>query len=139
MPKHFKIKVLFLIVIILLLASPLIAYTQRVNMTYLYAGNTSLYGNYMDRSKESVNIVCPDYLEIFDTGDLKLLTKIDTVFVDAMHERGVKVIPFLSNHWNRELGRKALQNKVSLVAQIVSAVSQYGFDGINIDIEDLRR
>ncbi|MGI6124786.1 MAG: glycosyl hydrolase family 18 protein [Acetivibrionales bacterium] len=32
---------------------------------------------------------------------------------------------------------RAINNKTSLVAQIVSAVSQYGFDGINIDIENL--
>lgn len=68
---------------------------------------------------------------------MKLLPKTDDKFVDAMHQRGVKVVPFLSNHWNRELGRKAIYNKVSLVAQIVSAVSQYGFDGVNIDIENL--
>ncbi len=138
MSRRLKTKQLFIIVIIIItLASSFNAYAQRINMIYLYAGNTSLYSNNVDRSNEAINIVCPDYLEIFDTGDLKLLAKIDIDFVDAMHERGVKVIPFLSNHWNRDLGRKALQNKISLVDQIVSAVSQYGFDGINIDIENL--
>jgi len=137
MVRHIKAKLLLIIILIITLVSPISAFAKRVNMTYLYAGNTSLYINYVDRSKENINIVCPDYFEIFENGDLKLLPKIDRDFVDAMHERGVKVVPFLSNHWDRSLGRKALQNQVSLVSQLVSAVSQYGFDGVNIDIENL--
>ncbi|NLU52104.1 MAG: glycoside hydrolase [Clostridiaceae bacterium] len=113
------------------------ALESRMNLTYLYAGTTSMYINYVDRAKESITVVCPDYFEIYPNGDLKLLSKIDTKLVDAMHARGIKVTPFLSNHWDRTLGRAALSNRVSLVNQIVSAVSQYGFDGVNIDIENL--
>jgi len=113
------------------------ALEPRMNLTYLYAGTTSMYINYVDRAKESITVVCPDYFEIYPTGDLKLLSKIDTKLVDAMHARGIKVTPFLSNHWDRTLGRAALSNRVSLVNQIVSAVNQYGFDGVNIDIENL--
>ena len=106
-------------------------------MTYLYAGTTSLYTNNVDHADGAIHVVCPDYFEIYSTGDLKLMPKIDKAFVDAMHERNIKVTPFLTNHWDRALGRAALQNSMALVSQIVSAVSQYGFDGVDIDIENL--
>jgi hypothetical protein len=87
MARRIKTKQLFLVVIIIItLASSSSSYAQKINMTYLYAGNTSLYSNNVDRSNENISIVCPDYFEIFDNGDLKLLTKIDKAFVDAMHE-----------------------------------------------------
>jgi len=124
-------------IIAAIMASPFYACAQRINLTYLYGGTSSLYINYVDRSNGSIDVVCPDYFEIYDNGDLKILPKIDEDFVDAMHERDVKVVPFLINHWDRELGRKAIYNRVSLVNQIVSAVNQYGFDGVNIDIENL--
>ena len=132
-----KKRLLLIIIIATTMVSSLSASAQRINMTYLYAGNTSLYTNSVDRAGGAINVVCPDYLELYSTGDLKLLPKIDTAFVDNMHERNIKVTPFLSNHWDRALGRAALKNRTALVAQIVSAVNQYGFDGINIDIENL--
>lgn len=140
MKRQAKVKLLVLTTIFFLIISSSTSsgiYTKRINMTYLYAGTTSLYINNVDRSNENIDIVCPDYFEIYENGDLKLLPKIDTEFVDAMHIRGIKVVPFLSNHWDRALGRKAINNKISLAAQIVSAISQYGFDGVNIDIENL--
>lgn len=96
-----------------------------------------MYINNVDRTKSSLQVVCPDYFEIYSSGDLKLMPNIDRAFVDSMHERNVKVTPFLTNHWDRSLGQAALKNKVSFAAQLASAVSQYGFDGVNIDIENL--
>jgi len=141
MKSRIKLRLLLSIsIVVSVLSSPINAYAKRINLAYLYAGTTSMYINYVDRSNESIDVVCPDYFEIYDNGDLKLLPKIDEKFVKAMHERDVKVVPFLSNHWDRELGRKAIYNiykEDSIIEQIVSAVNQYGFDGVNIDIENL--
>jgi len=111
MKRQAKVKLLVLTTIFFLIISSSTSsgiYTKRINMTYLYAGTTSLYINNVDRSNENIDIVCPDYFEIYENGDLKLLPKIDTEFVDAMHIRGIIVVPFLSNHWDRALGRKAV-------------------------------
>lgn len=135
--KHFKTWVLLMDMFLMILILPTHAQPPKLSMTYLYAGTTSLYINNIDRSNRAFTVVCPDYFEIYSTGDLKLLPKIDGDFVDAMHDRGIKVTPFLSNHWNETLGRAALNNRNTLVTQIISAISQYGFDGVNIDIENL--
>ncbi|MCX7772267.1 MAG: glycosyl hydrolase family 18 protein, partial [Clostridia bacterium] len=137
--KKAYIRKTLLAAMIFLLASapPLRAQLQKINMTYLYAGNTSIYINNVDRADSEIQIVCPDYFELYSNGNLKILPKADTAFVDAMHNRNISVTPFLTNNWDRTLGRAALANRVSLAAQIVSAINQYGFDGINIDLENL--
>lgn len=54
-----------------------------------------------------------------------------------MHKKGIKVVPFLSNHWDRAKGIKALQNREQLSAQIATAVDYYNLDGVNVDIENV--
>jgi hypothetical protein len=54
-----------------------------------------------------------------------------------MHDRGIKVVPFLSNHWDHELGKLALANRQVLADEVADAVSMYGLDGVNIDIENM--
>jgi len=54
-----------------------------------------------------------------------------------MHARGIKVVPFISNHWDRPLGLKALENRVLLASQIAAAVTKYNLDGVDIDIENV--
>lgn len=54
-----------------------------------------------------------------------------------MQNRGIKVVPFLSNHWDREKGIKALANRHSLSDQIVSSIVMYNLDGVNVDIENV--
>lgn len=135
--SYIKKLIILIYILVFTFSSKSNASGQKMNLTYLYAGNSSLYTNYIDRSKGAINAVCPDYFEIYESGALKILPKTDQKFVETMHARGIKVIPFLSNHWDRALGRAALNNRVELVSQIVSAVSQYGFDGVNIDIENL--
>lgn len=126
--SYIKKLIILIYILVFTFSSKSNASGQKMNLTYLYAGNSSLYTNYIDRSKGAINAVCPDYFEIYESGALKILPKTDQKFVETMHARGIKVIPFLSNHWDRALGRAALNNRVELVSQIVSAVSQYGFD-----------
>lgn len=54
-----------------------------------------------------------------------------------MHNQNIKVVPFISNHWNRELGRIALLNREKLAQEVVEAVKKYNLDGVNIDIENV--
>ena len=54
-----------------------------------------------------------------------------------MHDKGIKVVPFLSNHWNRTAGINALKNIESLSTQIADYVEEYDLDGINVDIENV--
>lgn len=107
---------------------------NRFNMSYLY-GNYD-YVSLVKRTNGALSEVSPSYFDLYDDGSLKL-NKVDVNFVNEMHSSGVKVVPFLSNHWDRAKGRNALKNMDSLVNQIVDAISTYNLDGINVDIENL--
>ncbi|WP_409344478.1 glycosyl hydrolase family 18 protein [Paenibacillus sp. MBLB4367] len=121
----------------LLAAGTAYAEAGKLNMSYLYFGSTQSYVQYVDRSNGALQTVSPSFFDLTDDGRLQLSDKLDAGFVEQMHARGVKVVPFLSNHWNRAQGKSALQNRAALVDQIAEAVAKYGLDGINVDIENV--
>lgn len=110
---------------------------KRFNMSYLYFGQPQHYVEVVNSARNSVRTISPNYFELNEDGSLKITWKYNKQFVDEMHKRGIKVVPFLSNHWERELGRKALANRWSLSTQIANAVQNLNLDGVNVDIENL--
>lgn len=141
-----KLTVLFLTVLFILTAVPrleLLAYSlqepqaERFNMTYIYFGDSASYDSYVDSTKGSLDHISPSYFDINIDGTLKLTGAVDRSFINEMHERGIKVTPFLSNHWNNESGVNALNNAELLSAQIAYAISEYDLDGVNVDIENM--
>jgi len=105
--------------------------------SYLYAGSTSIYIHNVDRTGGNLNLVCPDYFEVGANGDLILTRPVDPVFVSAMRSRGVKVLPFVSNHWNRDRARRALAKYEAFADQIAAQVVSNNLDGVDIDIENI--
>lgn len=107
---------------------------QKYNMTYLYGS-----GNYISMLSETQNTideVSPSYFDIDDDVKLKI-NSIDEEFISEMHNQGKKVVPFISNHWDRENGRAALKNKNTITTELASAIIKYNLDGINVDIENV--
>nr|WP_090885539.1 glycosyl hydrolase family 18 protein [Evansella caseinilytica] len=113
------------------------ASSQKFNMTYVYFGNTDTFIRNVDHIGGSLHVAAPSYFDLHPDGSLKLTHQFDTRFIQEMHNRGVKVVPFISNHWDRMLGRAALQNREKLSTQIANAVQQYNLDGVNVDIENV--
>lgn len=113
------------------------AYVGRESLSYLYAGNTSIYTNNVKRTQGNLTAVCPDYFEVTTAGALKLTRSVDPVFVGAMHEAGIRVVPFVSNHWDKTAGRAALANREALSTALVSQVANNNLDGLDIDIENI--
>ncbi len=109
---------------------------DRFSMSYLYFGTTAKQIEYVTRTNGSLDVVSPSYFDINPDGSLKINT-ISKEFVDQMHAQGIKVVPFISNHWNRAAGVSALKNVDGLANQIANAVSTYNLDGVNIDLENL--
>ncbi|MHB1153863.1 MAG: S-layer homology domain-containing protein [Eubacteriales bacterium] len=107
------------------------------SVTYLFAGNTRTYINNVERTGSSLKTVCPDYFEINSDGTLKITDKADALFVQSMHARNIKVTPYLSNNWDRTLGRAAVANRVNFVTAIAAEVKAFECDGVNIDIQNL--
>jgi spore germination protein YaaH len=109
----------------------------RFNMSYLYFGSPNTYVSQVDATKGSLTDVTPNYFELDGNGNLALTSQYSDSFVDAMHQRQVKVVPFLSNHWDKQIGMAALANRENLAQQIADKIQEYQLDGINIDIEGL--
>ena len=107
------------------------AETDKFNMSYIYFGSTSKYTYYVNRTNGSLDVISPSYFDLNDNGTLKLTKAVSTDFINEMHKIGVKVVPFLSNHWDRNKGIKALENRVTLAQQIADAVKKYNLDGVN--------
>ncbi len=107
---------------------------EKISMVYLY-GNYD-YETLLKRNVEAVNTVSPSYFDLDNSGNL-VVGEVDENLVRFSHQNHVKVTPFLSNHWDREKGRMALQNRKTLVNEIVLAINQYHLDGICVDLENL--
>lgn len=110
---------------------------DRFNMSYLYFGNDSSYVHTVKQAKGSIHEISPNYFNLNPDGSLKGIGVDIKSFVSEMHAMDVRVVPFLSNHWNQYLGITALNNRVDLSDQIVEMIRKYDFDGINIDIENV--
>ncbi len=139
MGKYLREKMVIFILTTLLVSSfstiPLDVEAKKFNMSYLYFGQSSTYIKQVLKTNNSLDSVSPSYFNLQSDGILK--STVDANFVDQMHQMNIRVVPFLSNNWDREIGRKALSNRDSLVKEIVDEVNQYHLDGINIDIEHL--
>lgn len=106
----------------------------RFNMSYLYGSYD--YISLVERTNGALNEVSPSYFDLNEDGSLKL-NVVDTNLINTMHKKGMTVVPFLSNHWDKDKGRAALANKERLIAQIVDAVNKYNLDGAIVDLENL--
>jgi len=109
----------------------------KFNMSYIYFGNSDAYTSHVELTKNSLNEISPNYFNLKEDGTLELTPAVDTDFIKEMHAMGVKVVPFLSNHWDRDSGRQALINRETLSRQIAEAVREYNLDGVNVDIENM--
>lgn len=112
------------------------AATDRYTMGYLYGGTDIQQVEYVNQAKDALDTVSPSYFDIREDGSLKL-NYLSPYFIKSMHDKGIKVVPFLSNHWNRTAGIQALKNMESLTTQLADYIEEYDLDGINVDIENV--
>lgn len=120
-----------------MLPSTVFAKTSRLNMSFIYFGNSSYYSTQVEKTNNSLQVISPNYFNLDENGDLLVTDAIDAEFINEMHGRNVQVIPFLSNHWDRELGRLALEKREKLADEICKMIEKYNLDGVNIDLENL--
>jgi len=76
---------------------------RRFSMTYVYFGDPAAYYGLVDDAAGALDHIAPSYFDLNDDGTLKITQAIDRDFIDAMHERGISVTPFLSNHWDPDI------------------------------------
>lgn len=109
--------------------------SEKFSMTYLYGGGVS---QQIAKVKQAgtFDTVSPSYFDINSQGKLVVNT-VSTELVNEMHAMGIKVVPMLSNHWDRNGGKLALANPEALAAEIAENVKKYNLDGVNVDIENV--
>ena len=109
--------------------------SEKFSMTYLYGGSVS---QQIAKVKQAgtFDTVSPSYFDINSQGKLVVNT-VSTELVNEMHAMGIKVVPMLSNHWDRNGGKLALANPEALAAEIAENVRKYNLDGVNVDIENV--
>lgn len=136
--KSVKIFVSGVLVTTLAFSSLLSAFaaTDRYTMGYLYGGTDIQQIEYVNQTNDALDTVSPSYFDIREDGSLKL-NYLSPFFIKSMHEKGIKVVPFLSNHWNRTAGINALKDVESLSSQLADYIAEYDLDGINVDIENV--
>jgi spore germination protein YaaH len=108
---------------------------EKTSFMYLYGEQTQTYIEQINRTNGSINIASPNYFELDNNGNL--VTKFNKTLTDFLHQKNIKVVPFLSNHWNRTSAQLALQNPQKLANDLSSAVINNNLDGVNIDLENL--
>jgi spore germination protein YaaH/cell wall-associated NlpC family hydrolase len=105
------------------------------NVIYLYGGTSETYKKQLSITNNQVGTVSPNYFNLDAKGNL--VAQVDKSFVDYAHQNSYKITPFISNHWDYELGALAMENRVALSQQIAQSIIQNNLDGINVDIENL--
>jgi spore germination protein YaaH len=113
------------------------AKTNSYNMSYIFYGDTPALIQNVDATKGALQAISPGYFELAADGSLQISQSLDPVFIEDMHNRNIRVIPYLGNSFNQALAEKALQNGDALASQIVDAIKKYKLDGIDIDIENI--
>ncbi|AGK53922.1 LysM peptidoglycan-binding domain-containing protein [Bacillus sp. 1NLA3E] len=119
------------------ISSPNITEQQFFNMGYLYFGGSQTYLVSVRQTEKTINVVSPSYFDLNSNGTLKLTSQFDRQFIVSMQSSGIRVVPFLSNHWDRAMGEMALKNREQLSTQIADMVRLYNLDGVNVDIENV--
>jgi spore germination protein YaaH/putative cell wall-binding protein len=107
------------------------------NMSYLFFNSLSSYVTQVDQTKGSLRMVSPNYFDVTSDGKLDITWKLQTSFISEMHRRGIKVVPFLANHWDITAGINGLKNRDQLARDVAAAIEQYNLDGVDVDIEGL--
>ncbi len=112
------------------------AASDRYIMGYLYSGTDHQQIEYVNQTGQTLDTVSPSYFNIQEDGSLTL-NYVSTYLIDSMHAKGIKVVPFLSNHWDRTAGINALKDVETLSTQIADDIEEYNLDGVNVDIENV--
>lgn len=107
------------------------------NMTYSYFETGSGLIQTLERTGDVLDVVSPGYFDLTQDGNLKLTSHFDPYSIKEMQKKGFKVVPFLANHWDRDVGRAALKNKDLLIKELVTIINEYNLDGVNVDIENI--
>lgn len=115
---------------------------RKLNLTWEYAANYT--PNRLDQEKiEGLDIISPTWLYVKNTsGDVKSAT-ISKEYITWAKSKGYKLWPILKND---DIGLEKtsilitdMKARENLINNVVKIALDYGFDGINIDFENMKK
>ncbi|MDR0325606.1 MAG: S-layer homology domain-containing protein [Oscillospiraceae bacterium] len=109
------------------------------SLTYLYGGTSPIYTNNINRTRGNLSTVVADYFHIDANGNAALSKTPDKLFIQTLQRQGIRVLAFISNHWDREIARKAMAKREAFASVLAYWVEYYGLDGLDVDIENLNQ
>ena len=119
--------------IVLTCTSSYVQAAERISLGYIYSASKS-HTEIVEATNGGINVVSPTCFDLTIDGHLEINPIMDEFFVENMHNQGVKVTPFLSNHWGQKRAQAALKNADVLIPEILEAIEKYDFDGVNVDL-----
>lgn len=105
------------------------------NLIYLYGGTSDTYKKQLEKTNGQVGMLSPNYFNL--TADGQLISEVDSKFASYAQAKGYRITPFISNHWDQQIGINAMENRQKLADDLASAILKHNLDGVNIDIENL--
>lgn len=117
------------------------AITKKINLTWEYAENYT--PNRLDQEKiEGLNIISPTWIYMKNTsGDIKFNT-LSSEYIKWAKSKGYTLWPTLKNDSMGIEKTSALVTDMyareNIIANVVELALKYGFDGINIDFENMK-
>ncbi|MCI2049430.1 MAG: glycosyl hydrolase family 18 protein [Lachnospiraceae bacterium] len=114
----------------------------KVNMAWhnvASTGGNDTYAAYMANTK-SLNVLSPTWYPLQDdAGDLDSYARQD--YMDQAHAAGLKVWPVVDNFNNPDVNHNNFlakqASRTHVIDQLMDEASKYGFDGINVDFEQI--
>lgn len=115
---------------------------HKINMAWFQVTNVSA-NSYIDSylaQAQGLNTISPTWYSITsEQGEMSSLVSSD--FVSKMKARGIEVWP-LVNDFDKDLDYKALYSSKSartkMIGTLIADAARYGYDGINIDFENIK-
>ena len=119
-----------------------VSFDGKVNMAWHNvagtAGNDTIYG--LLANTHGINVISPTWFALADNSG-GLTDFGSQKYVSDMHEKGMQVWPTVNNFVNSDIDTYAVLSATTtrrvLIANIMSLISTYGVDGINVDFENL--
>lgn len=102
--------------------------------TYRKVQNTNGIGEI-----QGVNIICPTWFSITDNNGT-ILDKGNYEYVRKYNDLGYEIWPLINNNFDPDLTHELLyksSNRERLITEILELYKEYGFQGINIDFENV--
>ena len=99
------------------------------------------WNSYKYEHTDSLNVISPTWFEFGDING-ELIDRATKQYVELAHERGLQVWPIMSHNFVEPSLTSEILNSTSkreyVIQQIIAKSKEYGFDGINIDIENVQ-